>query len=71
MEEVDEVSMRTTLPSEPLGSMRTSLAPSTGSKDLADRLGSGASSTTSSLMAASSLEAIIAAACLQHSTSHS
>ena len=30
--------MRTTLPLEPLGSMRTSLAPSIGSKDLTDRL---------------------------------
>ena len=47
------VPMRTILPSELLGSMRTSLAPSTGSKDPADRLGSGASSMTSSLMAAS------------------
>ena len=35
--------MRTTLPSEPLGSMRTSLAPSIGLKDLADRLGLGIS----------------------------
>ena len=55
------VPMRTTLPSEPLGSLRTSLVPSIGSKDLADHLGSSASSTTSSLMAASSLEATIAA----------
>ena len=39
--------------------MRTSLAPYTGSKDPIDRLGSGASSMTSSLMAASSLEATI------------
>ena len=65
------VPMRTILPLEPLGSMRTSLVPSTGSKDLADRLGSGASSTTSFLMAASFLEATIVAACSQHSTSHS
>ena len=57
------VPMRTTLPLEPLGSMRTSLAPPIGSKDPADRLGSGASSTISSLMAASSLEATIAVAC--------
>ena len=55
------VPMRTTLPSKPLGSMRTSLAPSTGSKDPADRLGSGVSSTISSLKAASSLEVTIAA----------
>jgi hypothetical protein len=32
------VSMRTTLPLELLGSMRTSLVPSVGSKDLADHL---------------------------------
>ena len=31
------VPMHTTLPSEPLGSMRTSFAPSTGLKDTADR----------------------------------
>ena len=55
--------MRTTLPSKLLESMRTSLVPSAGSKDLAGRLGSGASSTTSSLMAASSLEATIDVAC--------
>lgn len=60
------VPMRTTLPSEPLGSMRTSLAPSTGLKDPADRLGLGASSMTSSLMVASSLETTIVVACLQH-----
>ena len=42
------VLMRTTLPFELLGSMRTSLVPSIGSKHLADRLGSGASSMTSS-----------------------
>ena len=65
------VPMRTTLPLVLLGSMRTSLVPSIGSKDLADHLGSGASSATSFLMAASSLEATIAAACSQHSTSHS
>ena len=33
------VPMCTTLPLELLGSMRTSLAPSTGSKDLTDHLG--------------------------------
>ena len=65
------VPMRTTLPSKSQGSMRTSLAPSTGSKDLADHLGSGVSLTISSLMAASSLELTIAAACSQHSTSYS
>ena len=56
------VPMRTALPLEPLGSMRTSLAPSTGSKDPANCLGSGASSATSFPMATSSLEATIAAA---------
>ena len=65
------VPMRTTLPLEPLGSMRTSLVPSTGSKDPVDCLGLGASLVTSFLMATSSLEATIAAACSQHSTSHS
>ena len=65
------VPMRPALPLEPLGSMRTSLAPSIGSKDLADRLGSGVSLMTSSLMAASSLEVTIVTACSQHSTSHS
>ena len=56
------VPMRTTLPSELLGSMRTSLVPSTGSKDPANCLGLGASSATSFLMAVSSLEAMIAVA---------
>ena len=56
------VPMRTTLPLELLGSMRTSLVPSIGSKDLADRWWLGVSSATSSLMAASSLEAMIAVA---------
>ena len=65
------VPMRTTLPSGLLGSMRTSLAPSIGSKDLAGCLGSDASSVTSFLMATSSLEATIVVACSQHSTSHS
>ena len=40
-------------------------------KDLADLLGSGTSSMTSFLIAASSLAATIVAACSQHSTSHS
>ena len=61
------VPMCTTFPLEPLGSMRTSLAPFTGSKDLTDHLGSGASSATSFLMAVSSLEAMIAVACSSHS----
>ena len=65
------VSMRTTLSSELLGFMRTSLTPSTSSKDLTDSLESGASSVVPSLMTASSSEAIIAEACSQHSTSHS
>ena len=65
------VPMRTTLPLEQLGSMRTSLAPSIGLKDLADCLGSGASSATSFLMPTSSLEATIIVVCSQHSTSHS
>ena len=65
------VSMLTALPLEPLGSMRTSIAPSTGLKDPADRWWLGVSSTTSFLMVASSLEATIAAACSQYSTSHS
>ena len=56
------VPMHTTLPLETLESMRTSLAPYIGSKDLADHLGC-ASSTISFLMAASSLEAMIAVAC--------
>ena len=65
------VSMRTTLPSELLGSMRTSLAPSAGSKDLADRLESGVYSATPALMTASSYEVMTVVACSQHSTSHS
>ena len=63
--------MHTTLPLEPLGSMKTSLAPSIGSKDPADHLGSGASLATTFLMVMSSLEATIAMVCSQHSTSHS
>ena len=42
------------------GSMRTSLEPSASSKDPVDFLGLGASSVTSFLMVASSLEAMIA-----------
>ena len=53
------VPMRTTLPLELLGSMRTSLVPSIGSKDPADRLGLGASSATSFLRPTSSTEATI------------
>ena len=53
------VPMRTTLPSGLLGSMRTSLVPSIGSKDLTDYLELGASSMTSFLMATSSLEVTI------------
>ena len=64
------VSMRTTLPSELLGSMRTSLMPSAGLKDLIDRLESGTSSAVPSLMTASSSEATIAKACSYYSTSH-
>ena len=57
------VPMHTTLPLGLLGSMRTSLVPSTSSKDPVDGLGSGASLATSFLMAASSLEVMIAVAC--------
>ena len=56
------VPMRTTLLFEPLGSMRTSLAPFAGLKEPVDCLGSGASSVTSFLMVVSSLEVTIAAA---------
>jgi hypothetical protein len=56
----NEVPMHTTLPSELLGSMRTSLVSFVGSKDPADHLESGASSAVASLMTVSS----------QHSTSH-
>ena len=54
--------MRTTLPSELLGSMRTSLTPSMGSKNLTDRLELGGSSVVPSLMTASSSEVMIAEA---------
>ena len=63
--------MRTVLPSELLGSMRTSLEPSADSNDPVDFFVSGASSVTFSLRAASSPEATIAVAWPQHSTSHS
>ena len=53
------VPMRIVLPSVLLGSMRTSLEPSVDSNDLVDFLASGASSVTSSLRAARSLEAMI------------
>ena len=56
------VPMRTILPSELLGSTRTSLEPSADSNDPVDFLASGASSVTSSLRVVSSLEAMIAAA---------
>ena len=55
--------MRTILPSVLPRSTRTSLEPSAGSKDPINLLGSGASSVTSSLMAASSPEATIVVAC--------
>ena len=61
--EESAVPMHTVLPLELLGSMRTSLTPSVGSKDLANRLESGASSAVPSLMTASSSEAVIAEAC--------
>ena len=63
--------MRTILPSELLGSMRTSLEPSTDSNDPVDFFASGASSVTSSLRAVSSPEATIAMVWPQHLTSHS
>ena len=56
------VPMRTVLPSELLGSMRTSLEPSVDSNDPVNFLPSGASSMTSSLRVVSSPEATIAAA---------
>ena len=65
------VPMRTILSLELLGSMRTPLEPSANSNDLVYFFVSGASLVTSSLRAASSLEATIAVAWPQHSTSHS
>ena len=54
------VPMRTTLPSGLPGSMRISLEPFVGVKDLVDFLGLGASSVTSFLMATSSTKTMIA-----------
>ena len=65
------VPMHTILPSELLGSMRTSVMPSADSNDLVDFFASGASSETPTLRAESSPEATIAVAWPQHSTSHS
>jgi hypothetical protein len=65
------VPMRTVLPLELLGSMRTPLEPSADSNDPVDFFASGASSETSSLRVKSSLEATIPVAWPQHSTSHS
>ena len=53
------VPMRTILPSELLGSMRTSLKPSVDSNDPVDFFASGASSETPSLRVASSPKAMI------------
>jgi hypothetical protein len=53
--------MRSTLPSEPVGSTRISLVFSVGSKEHASNLASGTSSTVAALVAASSLEAMVAA----------
>ena len=63
--------IRTFLPSELLGSKRTSLEPSADSNDPVDFFALGASSTTSSLRVVSSSEAMTADACPQHSISHS
>ena len=56
------VPMRTIFPSVLLGSMGTSLEPSTDSNDLVDLLASGASLVTSSLRVVSSPEAMIVVA---------
>ena len=69
--EESAVPIRTFLPSELLGSKRTSLEPSADSNDPVDFFASGASSTTFSLRVVSSSEAMTADACPQHSTSHS
>ena len=53
----------TTLPSELLGSTRTSLMPFASSKDSTDHLESGASSAVLSLMIASSSEVMITELC--------
>ena len=68
--EESAVPMRTVLPSELLGSTRTSLEPSADSNDPVDFFASGVFSAASSLRAASSLEATTAAAWPQHSISH-
>ena len=57
------VPRRTFLPSELLGSKRTSLGPFADSNDPNDLFTLGASSTTSSLRVASSSEAMTADAC--------
>ena len=64
------VPMHTILPSELLGSMRTSLETSANLNDPVNFFALGAPSVTS-LRAASSPEAMIAVAWPQHSTSHS
>ena len=69
--EESAVLIRTFLPSELLGSKRTSLEPSADSNDPDDFFASGVPSMTSSLRVASSLDAMTADACPQHSTSHS
>ena len=65
------VPMHTVLPSELLGSMRTSFEPSANTNDPVAFFASGASSETSSLRVKSSPEAMIPVAWPQHSTSHS
>ena len=61
--EESAVPLWTFLPSELLGSKRTSLELSADSNDLVDFFASGASSTTSSLRVVSSSEAMTADAC--------
>ena len=65
------VPIHTILHLELLGSMRIPLEPSVDSNNPVDFFASGASLVTSSLRAMSSLEAMIAMAWPQHSTSHS
>ena len=69
--EESAVPIQTFLPSELLGSKRTSLEPSADSNNLDDFFASGVPSMTSSLRVASSSDAMTAYACPQHSTSHS
>jgi hypothetical protein len=57
-----EAPMRATFPSGLLGSIKTSLVTSVGSEDPADHLESGAYLVASSLMTASSSEAMVAVA---------